>query len=175
MGARHRFVGTLAMLVIGVLLVSADRAAAQDRPAPAIEFAGGVLLFPDDGTVTEGMAGGAGRFYLSPRISIGPEIAFIQGDSHTHLMLTGNVTFDLAAPVNGEPAAVTPFVVIGAGLFRTRESFLPDNFTSSEGAFTAGGGIRVRAGRRVFVGAEARIGWELHIRLNGLAGVRLGR
>jgi hypothetical protein len=27
----------------------------------------------------------------------------------------------------------------------------------------------------VFVGAEARVGWELHVRVNGLVGVRLGR
>jgi opacity protein-like surface antigen len=91
------------------------------------------------------------------------------------MMLTGNVTFDLAAPVGGEPAPVTPYVVIGAGLFRTSESFPGGDFNSTEGAFTAGGGVRVRAGRRVFVGAEVRAGWELHIRVNGLVGVQFGR
>jgi hypothetical protein len=45
----------------------------------------------------------------------------------------------------------------------------------NEGAFTAGGGVRALVGPRVFVGAEARVGWELHLRLNGIIGVRLGR
>lgn len=58
-------------------------------------------------------------------------------------MLTGNVTFDLVTLVNRDPPLVTPYVVVGAGLSQTRESFLDnDTFTSSEGAFTAGGGVR---------------------------------
>lgn len=91
-------------------------------------------------------------------------------------MLTGNVTFDLVRPANGEPRAVTPFVVVGGGLFRTRESVRNNEvFTSSEGAFTAGGGVRALVGKYAIVGVEARIGWEMHIRLNGILGVRLGR
>ena len=150
-------------------------AAAQDRPAPAVELAGGALLFADDGVVTEGFVGGAGRFYVLPRISVGPEIAYIQGQNHSHLMLTGNVTFDLVRPVNGRPRRVTPFAVVGGGLFRTRQQF-PNNedFASSDGAFTAGGGVRALVGRSVFVGAEARIGWEMHIRMNALVGVHFG-
>jgi hypothetical protein len=91
-------------------------------------------------------------------------------------MLTGNVTFDLVRQLNGKPRSITPFAVVGGGLFQTRESF-PNNqiFTSTEGSFTAGGGVRAFAGNRVIVGAEARIGWELHIRLNGMVGVRLSR
>ncbi|MCA1559723.1 MAG: hypothetical protein LC804_05445 [Acidobacteria bacterium] len=113
--------------------------------------------------MTEGLVGGAARFYILPRVSLGPEIAYIRGDNHSHLMLTGNVTFHLVGPVNGEPRKITPFVVVGGGLFQTREPF-PGNdvFTSREGAFTAGGGVRALVGKYVIVGAEARIGWELH-------------
>jgi len=150
-------------------------AAAQERPDPVAEFAGGALFFPDDDVVTEGVLGGAVRFYLRPRISIGPEIAYVSGEGHSHLMLTGNLTFDFLRPAGGAPHRVTRFAVAGGGLFRTRES-LPGNasFTSTEGAFTAGGGIRALVGRRVTVGVEARVGWELHVRLNGLIGVRFG-
>jgi hypothetical protein len=35
------------------------------------------------------MVGGAGRFYLSPRIAIGPELLWISGDNHSHTVLTG--------------------------------------------------------------------------------------
>jgi hypothetical protein len=166
--------GLLAVTMV-VVAVSACPVAAQERPTPAGELAAGGLFFADDGIVTEGFIGGAARFYVLPRIGVGPEIAFIDGDGHSHLMLTGNVTFDLVRPVNGEPPSFTPFAVVGGGVFRTRESF-PNReaFTSSEGTFTAGGGVRALVGRYVFIGAEARVGWELHIRLNGMVGVRLG-
>ena len=151
-------------------------AVAQDRPGPAVEFSAGALLFADDSVVTEPFVGGAGRFYVSPRVSVGPEIAFISGDNHSHSMVTGNVTFDLLSPLPTGPRTVTPFFVVGGGWFQTREQFLNnETFTSTEGAFTAGGGVRAHVSRRLFVGAEARVGWELHLRLNAIAGLTFGR
>jgi hypothetical protein len=145
--------------------------AAQTAQNVAVEFAAGGLFFPDDGVVTEGFLGGAGRFHVSPRVSIGPEIAFVSGEHHSHFMLTGNVTFDFLGPVNGRPRTVTPFAVVGGGIFQTREDFPTGSFTSADPAFTAGAGVRVRFGRSGFAGVETRFGWELHIRLNGLVGV----
>jgi hypothetical protein len=109
------------------------------------------------------------------RNSVGPELVHIQGTNHSHLVLTGNVTWDLAAPVQGRRNQVTPFIVVGAGMFQTRETFLTGNFTSTEGAFTAGGGVRAAVTDRVTIGFEVRVGWETHIRIGGLVGVRLGR
>jgi hypothetical protein len=173
MTAPHpRYLTVLA--IVAIALMGPPTATAQQRPAPVAEFAAGALLFADDGVPTEGFAGGTARVYVLPRISIGPEIAYIKGEHHSHWMLTGNVTFDLLRPVNGQPRPVTPFVVVGGGLFFTRESFPNEVFTSSDPAFTAGGGVRALVGRRIFIGAEARIGWELHIRLNGIVGVRFG-
>jgi hypothetical protein len=165
-----------ATVVVAVLAAPLARpASAQERPGPAVDFAAGALMFPDDGTVNEGFVGGALRYYVSPRISVGPELAYIRGDRHSHLMLTGNVNFDLLGPVNGRPRPITPFAVVGGGVFQTREQFPNETFTSTEGAFTAGGGVRALVGNRVTVGAEARIGWELHLRVNGTVGIRLGR
>jgi hypothetical protein len=65
-------------------------------------------------------------------------------------------------------------LVAGGGVFQTPESFFTGTFTSSEGAFTARGGVRALAGDRVTIGIDARVGWELHLRLNGLIGLRLG-
>ena len=154
--------------------ILAAPATAQDRPAPVAEFAAGALLFADDGIVTEGFGGGAVRFHLTPRLSVGPELSFVAGDGHSHFIVTGNATFDFIRPDNGALQPVTPFVVVGAGLFQTREHFQTGTFTSGEGAFTVGGGIRGRLSSRVVAGADVRIGWETHIRLNGLIGVRLG-
>lgn len=160
--------GVVALLV-GLVPVPAS---AQQRPGPAAEFSAGWVGFADDGVVSEGMVGGAVRWYVSPRVAFGPEASFIQGSNHSHFVLTGNVTFDLLPPANGRPPAITPFVVAGGGLFQTRETFLRGPFTSTEGAFTAGGGVRARVGDQVTVGVDSRIGWELHVRLNGLVGVQ---
>ena len=172
------FTKILTAVVAAAVLVAvpmAVPAAAQDRPAPVAEFSIGWVGFADDGIISEFHIGGDARFYLSRRISVGPELGYIQGNSHSHFVLTGNLTWDFVAPAGGKPPAVTPFIVVGAGLFQTRESFPSGNFTSNEGAFTAGGGVRANAGDRVVVGADVRVGWETHVRITGFVGVRLGR
>jgi hypothetical protein len=159
------------ILTITLVLLTAPAAAAQDRPAPAVEFAAGWVGFADDGVVSETLVGVAARWYARPRIAIGPEVVYLSGPNHSHFVVTGNVTFDLL-PAD---SVVTPFVVVGAGMFQTHETFFDDAVTSSEGAFTFGGGVRVSAGERVMIGVDARIGWEPHLRINGTVGIRLGR
>jgi hypothetical protein len=149
-------------------------ASAQQRPM-FVEASAGWVGFADDGVVSEGLIGGAARVALTQRLSIGPEIAFIQGESHSHWMLTGNLTFDLRRPAGaGRPRAV-PFLTAGGGLFGTRETFSGRAFRSTEGSFTAGGGVRTYVSNRIYVAGEARVGWETHLRLNGAVGVQLTR
>jgi hypothetical protein len=152
--------------------VSSTPAFAQD---PWLDVSAGWVGFADDGVVSESMVGGAGRFYLTPRIAVGPELLYISGENHSHTVLTGNLTFDVIAPAAGRPARITPFLVVGGGVFQTRESFFGEDVTHTEGAFTAGGGVRAAAGDRVSVGVDVRLGWETHLRVNGTIGVRLGR
>jgi hypothetical protein len=59
-----------------------------------------------------------------------------------------------------------PYLVVGGGLFQTRDKFVGETFTSSEGAFTAGGGVRVFLTDRLYVAPEFRGGWEPHFRLS---------
>ena len=164
---------TVAILAF-VLFVApmAHLAVAQDRPGSAVDLAAGWVGFADDGIVSEGLVGGSARWYLLPRFSVGPELVYIHGTNHSHLVFTGNVTWDVLAPMN---RAVVPFLVAGGGVFQTREHFFNGNYTSSEGAFTAGGGVRALVADRVTLGFEMRAGWEPHIRINGLVGLRLGR
>lgn len=168
---------TASATMLACLLVMLPRPGfAQDRPHPVGEFAAGSLLFADDGIVPEAFIGGAARLYVLPRVSIGPEISYVMGDNHSHVIVTGNLWFDLFKPVTGRARRVTPFIAIGAGVFQSRQDlFGGGTFTSNEGAFTVGGGVRAFVGDRVTVGAEARLGWETHLRVNGLVGVRLGR
>jgi hypothetical protein len=161
------------MCVIVLFSSLTGSAAAQERPAAAVEGSVGWIGFADDGVVSEGMIGADVRWYLSPRVSVGPEVVYISGRNHSHLVATGNVTYDvMAAPADVTPR-LTVFVVGGAGLFQTRETFFSGPYTSREGAFTAGGGVRGAVSNRMTVGVDARIGWELHIRVNGFVGVRL--
>ena len=168
-------VGRVRALLLAVGLLAAPMASvatAQQRPASSLEVTAGWVGFADDGIVSETLIGGAARWHLLPRLSIGPEVVYIDGNNHSHLVATGNLTFDVLAPRKGR---VTPFLVIGAGVFQTRESFLSGTFTSREGAFTAGGGVRALVGDRVTAGVDARIGWEAHLRVGGFVGLVLGQ
>jgi Outer membrane protein beta-barrel domain len=161
-------------IVLGAALALLPASAEAQQTRAVAEFSAGWIGFPDDGlVVSETPIGGTVRWHLTPRVSVGPEIVWISGSNHSHLALTGNVTFDLLGPTNGRPAPVTPFIVVGGGMFQTTESFLNGgDFTSTEGAFTAGGGVRANPGDRITVGVEARLGWETHIRINGFVGIR---
>ena len=166
---RHR--SSVAIVTLGLAfgpLVGV--AAGQESPRVVMEGAAGWVGFADDGIVGEPLVGGSARLYVRPGLSVGPEIVYLAGDNHQHLMLTGNLTWDL---VLGR--SLTPFLLMGGGLFQTRESFPTGAYTSREGAFTAGGGVRAGLGEAVLVGVEARIGWEAHIRINGFIGLRLWR
>ena len=162
-------------VLIALALVAgpmACAAAAQDLPAGAAELSIGWVGFADDGVVSETMVGGTVRFYLSPRVSVGPEVVYFKGSGHSHLMVTGNVTYDVLGPVGGRPRLVTPYLVAGGGVFQTRDEFRGETFKSNEGAFTAGGGLRAVAEDHLIVGVEGRVGWELHLRVNGFIGLQ---
>ena len=76
-GARRTAV-LAALLLLAPFLTGA--AAAQERPSPALDLSAGWVGFADDGIVGEGMVGAAGRFYLSPRVAVGPELLYISGE-----------------------------------------------------------------------------------------------
>jgi hypothetical protein len=155
-------------LLAGPLVLDAT----AQTPATAAELSLGWVGFADDGIVNETMVGGTVRFYLTPQVSVGPEIVYIKGSSgHSHLMVTGNLMWDIF-PSRGRGRLVTPYLVAGGGVFQTRQEFPGGTFKSNDPAFTAGGGLRFIAEDRLIVGAEARVGWELHLRVNGFIGVQ---
>jgi len=158
---------------VAILILSARPVSAQDRPSPVLDLGAGWVGFADDGIVSELPVAAAARWYVTPRISIGPEVTFIVADSHSHQIVTGNLTFDFLAPRNGVPR-VTPFVFIGGGLFRTSEGFANrPPFSATEGAFTVGAGVRVPLSDRVAAGMDARMGWEPHLRLTAFISIGL--
>jgi hypothetical protein len=150
---------------LGLTLTSMP-ALAQSPPASfGVEAAGGYVGFADDGVVGHSLVGGAARWLVAPRIWIGPEIAYMRGEGeHSDLMLTGNVTVDLLERRPGRQAI--PYLLVGGGLFQTRDTFGSETFTSCEGAFTAGGGVRVFLTDSLYVAPEFRGGWEPHVRVS---------
>ena len=164
-------------LLVLALMLTGEGAFAQPpdaRPAPAVEFLAGYAGFVDDATIHHSIVGAAGRVYLSPRLAVGPELVYMRGpNSDRDLFLTGNLTFDILSPRQGRPRRVTPFLVVGGGLFQHSDRVGSFGFTSYEGAFTAGGGVRGWIGDRVFALADVRFGWELHTRVNGGIGIAL--
>ena len=154
----------------------AEPACPAVRGGPSLEVTAGYAGFVDEALISHGLLGGLARWPVTPRLSVGPEVTYLWGpDFDRDLFVTGNVTWDFVAPEARRAGVIVPYVVGGAGFFRHSDRFGPSSFASTEGTFTAGGGARVWVTPRVHVGADARVGWELHTRVSGTVGVQLGR
>ena len=161
-------------LALAIALISAAPAAAQTKPPGAIEFLAGHAGFADNATIEHSVFGGAGRFYVTPRLSVGPEITYMRGpgDDRDWFVL-GNLTFDILHPRGGRPRRVSPFLIGGAGFFTNSNRVGTGLYRYYEGAFAAGGGTRVHITDRFYAMGDFRIGWELHYRVTGGIGVSM--
>lgn len=161
---RHsRYVSTAAALLVSIAWIAPASTAAQERQWVAEAGAGYAGLI-DDATIDYLALHGSVRRYLTPRITLGPEVTMMTGGNETrdlNLLLTATLTCDLT-----QGRTVTPFLAAGAGLFWGREQLVGGPYWSSDPAFTAGGGIRVRAAEALSWIAEYRFGWELHHRVS---------
>jgi hypothetical protein len=158
------------IIVMLVLLAAAMQASAQT----AIEATGGFAGFVDDSVIGHGVVGVGTRTYLTPRVSIGPELVYMRGPGNDRdLFLTGNITYEFGRTNTG--GRVVPFVVAGGGIMRHSDRFGQRSFSSSEGAVVGGGGVRWYASDRLSIAADWRLGWELHSRVAGLVAYSFGR
>ena len=156
-------------------LIWASPAAAQSiRPQTSVEVFAGHAGFADEATIEHSVFGGASRIYITPRISVGPEITYMRGpDDDRDWFFLGNVIFDFRTPRSGRPPRVSPFVIGGAGFFTHSDRVGTGIYTSGEGTFAAGAGTRVHLGDRLYVVGDLRFGWEWHYRITGGIGVSL--
>lgn len=160
------------VLVIALLFAMPAVSSGQDRAWTA-ELAVGYAGLVDDATKNYWLVGGDLRRSVSPRVSVGAELVTMSNSNLLRdriVVVTGNVVFDLYELTNAR--RVTPFVVGGGGVFWGREAFAAGPYWSSDPAFTAGGGVRVRVNDAVSAAAEYRVGWELHQRLNAVVSYR---
>ena len=159
-----------AAMLLALWITGVGEAWAQDRPI-AVEGTVGWAGFVDDATTHHAVYGGGARFSLSPRISVGPEVAYMVGpDADRDIFVMGSLWIDLLPPAAGLPIA--PYFVVGGGYMGHRDELGRGPYPwNHEGAFTAGGGARVHVNDRVYVGGDVRIGWELHLRSTAHVGV----
>ena len=155
-----------------LLLFLASTAHAQaDRRSPSVEGIAGHAAFLDEEPIDHFVLGGAWRYPLSPRVSVGPEVTYMIGPGRDRdLFLTGDIWFDFVAPRPDRVRRATPYLVAGAGLMRHDDEFI--DFTAYEWAFTGGIGVRVALNDRWYLAPEARLGWEPHSRLSVGVGYR---
>jgi hypothetical protein len=162
-----------ARLFLLILVLAAAPAAAQPADGTlAVDGLVGYAAFLDDAPIEHGVFGASTRVYLTPGLSIGPEVVYMRGPREDRdLFVTANLTYDFVPLRNGRQGAFGAFVVAGGGAMRHRDRFGTTTFASWDCAVTGGAGVRVWATDAVYLLAEFRAGWEPHYRLNGGVGV----
>ena len=169
MPCRNALRGIVAAMIVAA---AAGTARAQERRLMAIEGTVGWAGFVDDATIEHTVFGGALVVPLTPRTSVGPEFMYMVGPgSDRDMFVIGSIWFDFLSP--RPHAYVTPYVVAGGGYMRHSNEFAGRTFSSGEGAFSAGGGVRAYLGDCVYAGADVRVGWELHLRMAAHVGIHL--
>lgn len=162
----------------------ADRAAAQARPDPVVEAGVGYAGFVDERWDGRAMLSGAFRVYVTRRLAVGPDFAFLRGPVGEYDWTLGAAaTLDLLDDdTAGGRRRLLPYVVLGAGYVRQVRQVGRGpgtvgrmSFESGEGTVSGGLGVRIAIGRRFVLSPEARIGWEPEIRLGLTIGARPGR
>ena len=169
----------LSLAVVTILCVPAQTALAQEQPAAIVELVVGRSGFVDEAWDYFTTVGGAARWFITPRLAIGPEVAYMRGSfDASNLSVTANLTFDVV-PDNGERRTV-PYVVAGGGYLRQRTLVgrgpgVPglESFVSGEGTVSVGFGARVQLNSRLFIAPEFRLGWEPEMRIGVTVGVRM--
>jgi hypothetical protein len=171
----------IALHVAATLCAPAQTAFAQEKPPSIVEVVVGRSGFIDEVWDYFTTIGGGARWFVGPRLAIGPEVAYLTGEPDdpeaSHLSVTGNITFDFLR--EGDTRPVAPYVVVGGGYLRQRtlvgrgpQTPGLQPFVSSEGTVSAGLGARLALGSRVFVAPEFRIGWEPETRFGVILGIR---
>ena len=179
-----RMRGRLAIIVSTAAIVcgaAAPRVSAQENPAPIIEGVVGRSSFIDEVWDHFNTVGAGARVFVTPRLAIGPEVAYMRGESGagdaSNLSVTGNVTFDLRR--DDRRQRFVPYVAAGGGYLRQRTlvgsgpgSTELRPYTTGEGTASGGLGVRIALAPRLFVAPEFRMGWEPEARFTVMVGVR---
>lgn len=157
--------------IILLVLGSAAVVNAQPSAVPTITATGGWAGFVDDGRIDHGVVGGGLEWQLNRHLTVGPDVLWMVGPGGDRDLFVLGVARAGLRPLDAE---VVPYVIGGAGLMQHRDEFYGGgSYTSTEGAFIGGGGVRLNVSRRVYIAPEFTIGWEPHMRASVTVGIRL--
>src|SRR4029453_3189589 len=142
----------MALIITLILSGVGQPVFAQDRPAPIVEAVVGKSGFIDEVWDYFGTIGGGVRVFVTPRLAIGPEVAYLGGEfDASNLTVTANMTFDIVS--DDGRRRIVPYLAAGGGYLRQKTlvgggpgstALVP--FTSSEGTMSAGVGARIALG-----------------------------
>ena len=172
-----RRLSILTLLFLSTLTSTAAAQSVDTAPdvgpgTTAGEFSGGFTAFFDDGVIDHGGVGGSARIYVTPRLSVGPELVYMIGPGNDRdVLLFANLTVDLTKPRLGRVGRVEPYLVVGAGLLNHSNSFGGYSSSGSSVTYSWGGGARVWVARRIYVASDIRAGWTPNVRVMGTVGV----
>lgn len=163
--------GLLWAVVVGATSVEAQPASRRPEVSGLVGYAGFV---DEGGPIGHTVLGGFVRCPLTARLAVGPQVVYMVGPrSDRDLFVTGAVTWDLVSPAVDRPRVV-PYLVADGGFMTHFERFGIRSFSHTEGAASGGLGVRVSGREGLVVAVEFRAGWELHYRLVGAIGYRVG-
>ena len=160
----------LAVLVTILCLLPTAGRAESPAAVPAFTFTGGRADFADDGRIPHGVFGGGVEWVATRHIALGPEVLYMVGPGEDRDLFVLGV-----ARIGIRPLArrVAPFVTAGAGMMTHSNRYGGQPFSSVEGAFVFGGGVRINATPHVYIAPEFTMGWEPHVRVSVTAGIRI--
>jgi hypothetical protein len=131
----------------------------------------GFVNFPDESSQYHVLVEGTARIRIARGLGFAPEFTYMYYSRQDRdLVFLPNVTYEFR-----RGKRVVPYFIGGVGILNHRETW--DHFDwSATGRFISGGfGTKIFLRSRIFAAAEARIGWEPHIRVTGSLGYVLAK
>lgn len=139
-------------------------------PGPALLLTGGYAAFADDGRIDHG-AGGAGvEWRVRSHLACGVDLTYMVGPGADRDLF---IAAALRVGVVRWDRAVVPYGVLHAGAMAHRDRLYGMRQSDVGMVLQVGGGVRIAAGRRVFIAPEFAIGAPPHIRATLTVGLTL--
>jgi hypothetical protein len=160
----------IARLVAFLCLLPAAARAESSAAVPAFTFTAGRADFADDGRIPHGVVGGGVEWVATRHIALGPEVLYMVGPGEDRDLFVLGVARIGILPLHSR---VAPFITGGAGMMTHSNRYGGRPFSSVEGAFVVGGGVRINATPHVYIAPELTMGWEPHLRFSATIGVRI--
>lgn len=173
-------------IVAIVLLVSPAAAqtpapaAAAPKPKPAIEANWGYTVFSvtdeetgESDSFKHTVLGAGGRIPITSRLAIGGELLRLRGQgADRDWVFAGKITFDLIPDSIDVPKPAVPYIVGTGGYMKHADERNEVPISVKTAVGNAGIGVRIAAGRMVYLAPEFRFGFEQHWNIGLTIGIR---